>query len=885
MINKNPSTNGTNFQSRLQSAESRIHQATSKDDALTAALDAIELCMRALRLKPSDDEKGRLDQTCRRLLERAELIKATGQWKSEATDIGSRLPRGGSPQASQLKLKEPISTRTLSTREQIILLEGSKLHGFTFWPWKSNPLATEFEMKPGENLFLDEPELRLSHVQMGIFDGWQRPRDVLPPARFRDAVEKADAGPQMIASGKVDLVQDMTTDCSVVASLCAGTARAERGHARIISSIIHPYDHENQTPAISPNGKYIFKLHFNGCDRKVVIDDRLPASRTARTLHVIDRSNPSLLYPALIEKAYLKTRGGYDFPGSNSGTDLWVLTAWVPEQVFLQNDDIVPNSLWRRIFNAFNYGDVLVTMGTGKLARIEEEGLGLAGEHDYAVIDMKEIGDRRLFLVKNPWLDGTTWKGRLVGDDRHEARESATGLGAASGSEDTPSNSNPMTPGTFWMDLSSVFQSFESIYLNWNPVLFSFRQDIHFTWDLSISTSPEGCFRQNPQYAVKSSNGGTAWILLSKHFQDKSLKMVDKSAESSKPEAFEPGFISLYAFDNGGKLVYLSDGALVCGPYVDSPNTLLRTELPPGSAYTIVVSQQALAHSSHNFTLSVLSLKPVDLTPASEKYGHCTTYDGAWTFSTSGGNASCSTYQTNPQFSIKLSKGSDIALLLETTAEGLAVHIKLVWANGKRATGVTARDIVGDSGEYRRGCALAELRDIDAGTYTIICSTFEPGQLGKFKLHVSTTAACLVKPLPLEEAGRLVTRPPLATFSPGVDRLLAPLTTHRITRLRMLATHCSTQPGARLPLKLALEYGQGPNKQILTVSCNDEFSGDHAGVRTQDVDVLPRMCEAGGIWIVLERMGGSGLMSVEGVLIELLSEFPVEVGSWGTGAG
>ena len=37
----------------------------------------------------------------------------------------------------------------------------------------------------------------------------------------------------MIAVGKVDLVQDMTTDCSVVASLCAGTARAERGHARV----------------------------------------------------------------------------------------------------------------------------------------------------------------------------------------------------------------------------------------------------------------------------------------------------------------------------------------------------------------------------------------------------------------------------------------------------------------------------------------------------------------------------------------------------------------------------------------------------------------------------------------------------------------------------
>ena len=524
-------------------------------------------------------------------------------------------------------------------------------------------------------------------------------------------------------------------------------------------------------------------------------------------------------------------------------------------------------------------------MGTGKLARIEEEGLGLAGEHDYAVIDMKEIGDQRLFLVKNPWLDGTTWKGRLVGDDLYETTKTATGFGAAPETEDTLSKSNSPMPGTFWMDLNNVFQSFESIYLNWNPGLFSFQQDIHFTWDLSVSTSPAGCFRQNPQYAVKSSNGGTAWVLLSKHFQDGSLKMVDKSGESLEREDFEPGFVSLYAFNNDGKVVYLSDGALVRSPYVDSPNTLLRMELPPGSAYTIVVSQQALAHSNHNFSLSVLSLKPVDLMPASEKYGHCTTYEGAWTFSTSGGNASCSSYQTNPQFSTQLAKGSDIALLLETTAEDLAVHVKLVWANGKRATNATTRDIVGDSGEYRRGCALAELRSIDAGTYTIICSTFEPGQLGKFKLHVSTTAPCFVKPLPVEEAGRLVTRLPLATFSPGVDRLLAPLTTRRITRLRMLATHRSTQPGARSPLKFALELGQGPNKQVLVVSCNDEFSGDHTGVRTQDIDVLPRMCSSGGVWVVLERMGGSGRMNVECVLVELLSDVPVEVGAWGTGDG
>lgn len=96
-----------------------------------------------------------------------------------------------------------------------------------------------------------------------------------------------------------------------------------------------PYDKQLMEPAISRNGKYIFRLHFNGCFRKVIIDDRLPSSRSSRLLHVIDRGNPGLLWPALIEKAYLKIRGGYNISGSNSGTDIWVLTSWIPEQLFL----------------------------------------------------------------------------------------------------------------------------------------------------------------------------------------------------------------------------------------------------------------------------------------------------------------------------------------------------------------------------------------------------------------------------------------------------------------------------------------------------------------------------------------------------------------------
>ena len=89
-------------------------------------------------------------------------------------------------------------------------------------------------------------------------------------------------------------------------------------------------------PGVSGNGKYVLRLQLNGCYRRIIIDDRLPTSKTSRSLFVTDRNNNTTFWPALVEKAYLKARGGYNLPGSNSGTDLWILTGWIPEQLFLQ---------------------------------------------------------------------------------------------------------------------------------------------------------------------------------------------------------------------------------------------------------------------------------------------------------------------------------------------------------------------------------------------------------------------------------------------------------------------------------------------------------------------------------------------------------------------
>lgn len=624
-----------------------------------------------------------------------------------------------------------------------------------------------------------------------------------------------------------------------------------------------PRDDDSGTPKLSPSGKYIFSFYFNGTFRKVVIDDRLPSSNTERSLHVIDRNNPNFLWPALVEKAYLKIRGGYDFPGSNSGTDLWVLTGWIPEQLFLHHDDSTSDEIWSRLYPSFSSGDVVLTIGTGKLTELEQQGLGLVSEHDYAILDMKELNGRRQLLLKNPW-----------------AGAEPTIQSTASGASDNPSSGSSLSPGTFWMDCEQVFQNFENLYLNWNPALFKCREDIHFTWDLSQGRVIAGCFVKNPQFSVYSETGGKVWLLLGKHFKSGQYTTLEDSEEE------DPGlgFISIYIFRADGKRVSLSDGALHRGPYVDSPNTLMRLEMPPRTTYTVVVSEQSLPSSTQNFTLSALSNAPVSLAPARDKHLCFKKASGSWTASTAGGNAESPRYSSNPQFTLEASERTDVSILLEANDSELATHVKLFWSNGQRIARVRNRDMIADSGDYRRGCALAETKSLEKGVYTIVCSTFAPDQLGRFTLWISSDIPCVVKPLVSESAGRRVTMSRVGVLLPGKDRMLASLHVSRLARIKFIARNKRSTIGSRSvapsPVLMTVERGQGPYKETLAVSEDGTYCDAVSGVRIDDFDLPSTGDPHDRVWIVLERIGGPGGQVEDHFEVEALAEERVEIGDW-----
>ncbi|RKF63322.1 Calpain-like protease palB [Erysiphe neolycopersici] len=845
------------MEAQAQEAETLVAKSLTKKDALQNAIRAVELYMSAIELADPKSEKDRLRKKCKLLLQTAEEIKKSEIWP---------LVKKESP---EVNLRVPISTRKLSKSEQLILLESSDLNGFLFPPWTSEPADSVFEnVAEGETYYTESVDLRLSDIQRSIFSGWTRSeRDNSNDLPRENLV--------LIPTDKeINLVQDITTDCSVVASLCVISSRASKGHGQLIASILYPKDNTSGLPRTSKNGKYICRFQFNGCFRKVTIDNRLPKSNTNHSLHVIDRNNLQLIWPALVEKAYLKLRGGYDFPGSNSGTDLWIISGWIPEQIFLQSDDTQIEQLWSRIFKAFCYGDVMITLGTGELTYKEENELGLVGQHDYAILDMKEFSSQRLFLVKNPWCNGIVWKELGDNNPKFPAERPAESI------QELSLELSETATGTFWMDFESAVQNFEYLYLNWNPGLFRHRQDYHFDWIIPENKNSR-LFIQNPQFSMKSSQKDTIWVLLSRHF---STDEQNISNTSKIKVSGALGYISLYIFETNGKKIYLSDNAIHRGAFMDSPQTLARITSSPSTVYTVSIAQQGLPLPKYSFTLVFFSRFPLVIDRVVEP-AYSYKYSGVWSLRTAGGNASLPSYHKNPQYSISLSSNTDIDLVLETVEQDLAIHISMVWAGGNRIVAITSKDIVGDSGDYRCGCALASLKNVIAGKYTIVCSTFDADQAGEFTLHICSNTSCHVMPIMLETAGRLSFNFEPLIFQPNIYKMFASLTVVRLTRLRLVAkcvkiSQKSNLSNFRPLLKLSIETGPKSNdRKVLCVSGGGKFSDAHRSLRLGDLDLTPNISHI-GIWIVMERLSEIHCPDDTMIDVEVLSDNKVILGNW-----
>ena len=526
---------------------------------------------------------------------------------------------GGGPAPSR-NVHKSVKGEKLSHEEINVLRISSRINGKVYLPWENTDIHDTFVYsKPWKD---PDGRLELSNKQKKYFGGWSR------PSRFVRSV----ADPVMIARvSAASITQDNVGDCSFVSSLCMAAAYERKFRRKLLTNIIYPQDRTG-SPIYNPSGKYIVRLFVGGIARKVIVDDEMPVDKQGRLLCArTTRANE--LWVSIIEKAYMKLNGGYNFPGSTACIDMHALTGWIPESVkLIGTGERAPRAatsknhvevasveghgdadrIWQRLLSASNFGDCLVSISTTTLTQAEEERCGLVSGHAYAVLRVVEVEGWRMLQVKNPW-GRVRWKGRFSPADTVNwtpKLKRALNYDAATATQ--------FDNGVFWIDYGAVRQFFATLHMVWNPGLFSFRHVVHGSWRLAAPgpKSDRYCIFDNPQYHLEikaagntetgAGGGGgaktrettTVWVLLTRH----QLKKETDHDEHVPLMAIH----SFYSKGKNRKLYSKADRSFAEGVYSNTPHRLMRMDLRHGRDYefTLVVSQIKKV-ADVNFSLTV----------------------------------------------------------------------------------------------------------------------------------------------------------------------------------------------------------------------------------------------------------------------------------------
>jgi calpain-7 len=713
--------------------------------------EAVRYFLQASKIETDVKARHLLKQRCGILLTNAETVKATAHSSARArkrheATLAQQTAALPVPTRTELKTRSATTTTTTTTTatmptgdltasEKLVLRTTSIINGKLYLPFISEDLGQDFNaLKPGQASY-QETLLPLALKQQACFGGWARPLRICEAgAQYK----KRGVRPRMIVNvSPYSIRQTLIGDCSFVSSLAICAYYETTFQKKLITKIIYPK--QQGVPVYNPCGKYMIKLHLNGLERKVMIDDRLPVDKRGQLICSFS-TNPGEFWVSLVEKAFLRAMGGYQFPGSNSGIDLYILTGWIPERVGLadeQGNVAGEDRLWRRLKDGLKFGDCLCTASTGgQMTEQEEQRIGLVGAHAYAVLQVRETtAGERLVQLKNPWTH-TRWKGKFSPDDtinwtsslRRELKYDPT---QAKNQEDD---------GVFWMDLSSLLKFYNTMYLNWNPKLFAAHASHHFAWPLSQGPQSDSkSFKFNPQYALKvkiqSGKSASLWILLSRHVTVKE----DEDEE----------FITVHLYKRGTtqgmvKRLYSAETPFIQGKYINNRHYLLRHDIPTaGDHHFLLVPSQFKKTRNLYFTLNVYSTQPCALAPIPLNLRHHRRILGAWR--PTAVPSSPGRLQHCPQFYLKIDSSTiqqtRILLQLEAPKEYF-VNLYVLRGNTRVTVPVvTDSMIVMKCAHFRDGAVVLDIAEFACGDYIIVPVTFKNRDTGSFFLSVETNKA------------------------------------------------------------------------------------------------------------------------------------------------
>lgn len=543
-----------------------------------------------------------------------------------------------------LQKKEKVFTFT----EKVIQLSSTQ-HGH-FW----NPL-----IKLGEYSSLDiEPTKITEHTIK------------TPKLGENLEIEMHSAQLDWSESGIHDLFQDLLPNCSFVLSLLL---IAEMGMEPHLRSLVRHFNSE----------KIKVQLHFNGLWREIALNLDLPfvlAPHSNRSIFVRSSSNPELLWPALLEKAFLVSFGmDYLFSGSNMANDTYMLTGWFPEVMRISSTSLKDiGKLW----NSKKNGEVMLGIGTGKISDELAEVFGVISEHDYVVSGYDE--EQRILTLKNPWKSSKLPEKRFLEVN---------------------------------MDL---IQQFKFLYVNKKP---KFSQVASVAIVNPKNGEKSRYIGQNPQFDFSNSTA-----------TDQKVAVVAEQFVMNNPNTeFQ---VDIYE-NNQGK-IFVSD-QVECVRLIVTNSRFSHVEIvmKPNCNYTAVF--RCNYESQVKFFLSVHhNLSNLQLVKTKSKYSNSVLFNGQWGKQYSGGHWGLETFINNPQYDVNFREKSDLQVVLRSNFDqNVNFHIIHIDDDqiGKPLRNFDQSRVLFDE-NYTKEIMVRSVKDVEPGNYRLIVSNYEINQ-SEHSLEVS----------------------------------------------------------------------------------------------------------------------------------------------------
>ena len=144
------------------------------------------------------------------------------------------------------------------------------------------------------------------------------------------------------------------------------------------------------------NGKYagIFRFRFwrNGEWVEVVVDDFLPVHEDNSLKFCRNSKDECEMYAPLLEKAYAKLNGCYEFLDGGDIVDALIeMTGGIHERLKLKND-IAENVLWEVLSKSFEMKSLAGASSNGTpMGDIQQLDNGLSMGHAYSVMEVFEL--------------------------------------------------------------------------------------------------------------------------------------------------------------------------------------------------------------------------------------------------------------------------------------------------------------------------------------------------------------------------------------------------------------------------------------------------------------------------------------------------------------